>query len=134
MNINIKPAKTRLRQIVRFPQMLLWAFVMESIETKKMLHTYLRQGGGKLLFINSSKMPSAEELQEAHKQLRDIPRFLPFFVIVVVPAPGVTEGYALLAITLEKWLGQRFSILPSHFRKVFQKEKVEEPEEEVLKP
>lgn len=114
--------------------MLLWAFVMESIETKKMLHTYLRQGGGKLLFINSSKMPSAEELQEAHKQLRDIPRFLPFFVIVVVPAPGVTEGYALLAITLEKWLGQRFSILPSHFRKVFQKEKLEEPEEEVLKP
>jgi hypothetical protein len=134
MNINIQPTKTRLRQIVRFPQMLLWAFVMEGIETKKMLHTYLRQGGGKLLFINSSKMPSAEELQEAHKQLRDIPRFLPFFVFVVVPAPGVTEGYALLAITLEKWLGQRFTILPNQFRKVFQKEKEVETKEEILEP
>ncbi len=134
MNINIKPTKTRLRQIVRFPRLLLWAFVMEGIETKKMLHTYLRQGGGKLLFINSSKMPSAQELKEAHAQLRDIPRFLPFFVIVVVPAPGVTEGYALLAITLEKWLGQRFRILPSHLRKVFQKENEAEPKAEILEP
>lgn len=126
MNVNIKPTYPRLRQIVRFPRMLLWAFVMEGIETKRMLHTYLRQGSGKLLFTNSQKMPTAEELQEAHAQLRDIPRFLPFFVIVVVPAPGVTEGYALLAITLERWLGERVSLLPSHFRKIFQKEKVAE--------
>jgi hypothetical protein len=123
--MNITPTNPRLRQIVRFPQLLLWAFVMEGIETKRMLHTYLRQGGGKLLMLKSDHMPSAEELKAAHEQLKDIPRFLPFFVIVVVPAPGVTEGYALLAITLEKWLGQRVSILPSHFRKIFQKEKKE---------
>ena len=67
------------------------------------------------------RIPSEEELQKAKEQLRDIPRFLPFFVIIVVPAPGVTEGYALLAITLERWLGQRISLLPSQLRKVFQK-------------
>lgn len=115
-----RPINPRLRQIVRFPRILLWAFVLEGIETKKMLHTYLRQGGGKLLLVTRKDMPSEKELKDAHEQLKDIPRFLPFFVIIIVPAPGVTEGYALLAITLEKWLGQRVRLLPNHIRNAFQ--------------
>ncbi|MCB0577445.1 MAG: hypothetical protein KDC61_22990, partial [Saprospiraceae bacterium] len=45
-------------------------------------------------------------------------RFLPFFIVVVVPMPGVTEGYTLLAVTLEKWLGEKFRFLPSRLSKV----------------
>jgi len=115
--------RTQFKRIIRFPRMLLWALFMESVETKQMVHTYARHGAGKLLLISKHKQPTKEELQQAHKQLRDIPRFLPFFVIIAVPAPGVTEGYALLAITLERWLGERISLLPSHLRDVFRKEK-----------
>jgi hypothetical protein len=59
--------------------------------------------------------------------LKDIPRFLPFFIVVIVPAPGVTEGYALLAVTLEKWLGRRISLLPSQFRKAFANKQTPSP-------
>lgn len=111
--------RTQFRRIIRFPRMLLWAFFLESMETKQMLHTYARYGRGKLLFFTKTNEPSPEELQQAREQLKDIPRFLPFFVVIAVPAPGVTEGYALLAITLEKWLGHRISLLPSHFRAIF---------------
>ena len=112
------PIRTHFRRIIRFPRMMLWAFLMEGIETKQMLHVYARYGRGKLLFFTKTNDPTPEELQKAKEQLKDIPRFLPFFIVVVVPAPGVTEGYALLAITLEKWLGRRISLLPSQFRKV----------------
>jgi len=112
------PIRTHFRRIIRFPRMMLWAFLMEGVETKQMLHVYARYGRGKLLFFTKTNDPTPEELKKAKEQLKDIPRFLPFFIVVVVPAPGVTEGYALLAITLEKWLGRRISLLPSQFRKV----------------
>lgn len=121
--------RTQFKRIIRFPRMLLWALFMEGVETKQMVHTYARHHAGRLLLISKSQRPTKEELQQARQQLRDIPRFLPFFVIIVVPAPGVTEGYALLAITLERWLGERISLLPSHLRKVFQKEKNNDPPE-----
>lgn len=111
--------RTQFRRVIRFPRMMLWAFLMEGLETKHMVHVYARYGRGKL-FFSKTNQPTPEELQRAKEQLKDIPRFLPFFIIVMVPAPGVTEGYALLAITLEKWLGKRISLLPSQFRKMFQ--------------
>lgn len=118
--------RTQFRRLIRFPRMLLWALFLEGIETKQMLHTYARHGAGKLLLISKHRQPTELELQQAKEQLKDIPRFLPFFVIIVVPAPGITEGYALLAITLEKWLGQRISLLPNQLRLVFQNKKVED--------
>jgi len=121
--------RTQFRRIIRFPRMLLWALFLEGVETKQMMQTYARHGAGKLLLLSKHKQPTAEELQKAKEQLRDIPRFLPFFVIIVVPAPGLTEGYALLAITLERWLGQRISLLPTQLRKVFQKNAGDTPEQ-----
>jgi hypothetical protein len=118
--------RTQFRRIIRFPRMLLWALFLEGVETKQMVHVYIRHGAGKLLLLSKNKQPTAAEMQKAKEQLRDIPRFLPFFVIIIVPAPGVTEGYALLAVTLERWLGQRISLLPSQIRKVFQAEKTPE--------
>lgn len=120
--------RTQFRRVIRFPQMMLWAFLMEGIETKRMLHVYARYGRGKLLFFTKTNQPTPEELLQAKEQLKDIPRFLPFFMIIMVPAPGVTEGYALLAVTLEKWLGQRISLLPSQFRKVLQKNPARKPD------
>lgn len=91
--------------------------MLEGKETKQMLHAFLREGRGRLLVSFKSKNPSPEELKKAVEQLKDLPRFLPFFIIVVVPVPGVTESYTLLAITLEKWLGHKFRLLPSEISK-----------------
>lgn len=116
----------KLREIIRMPRRLLWALVMEGKETTQMLKTFARHGSGKLRLIPAHRHPTPEELREAVAQLKDIPRFLPFFVILVVPVPGVTEGYAVVAVTLEKWLGQKIRLLPSQFRHIFHREKKEE--------
>ena len=110
-----------LRNVIQVPRMLLWAFLMEGVETKKMVRTFVRKGKSHVLVSTASETPTEEELQEAISQLKDLPKFLPFFVFITVPVPGMTESYVLLAFTLEKWLGRRFSLLPSQFRKVFQK-------------
>lgn len=115
----MKPA-FKLRKVIRYQQRVFWALLLEGVETKQMLHTFLRAGRGRLLLSFKSKNPSPEELKQAVEQLKDLPRFLPFFVMVVVPLPGVTEGYALLAITLEKWLGHKFRLLPSEISKAVQ--------------
>lgn len=115
----------KLREIIRLPRRLLWALVMEGKETTQMLKVFARHGSGKLRLTPAHRHPTPEELRTAVEQLKDIPRFLPFFVIIVVPLPGVTEGYALAAVTLEKWLGQKIRLLPSQFRHVLHSEKKE---------
>lgn len=108
----------KFREVIKLPRRMLWALVMEGVETSRMVQVYARHGTGKLRIIPKHKKPTPEELREASEQLKDIPRFLPFFVVVAVPVPGVTEGYALVAITLEKWLGHKFRLLPSQFREI----------------
>lgn len=107
--------------LLRIPQRLLWAFVTESQETKDMMLTFLRQGKRIVIRNGSEDGPTEEEIKAALEQLKDIPRMLPFLVVTVVPAPGITEGYVLLVLTLEKWLGQKIRLLPSSFRRLFQK-------------
>ncbi len=109
----------KLREIIRLPQRTVWALVMEGVDTTKMLQVFGRHGTGKLKLTPAHRHPTPEELEEALEQLKDIPRFLPFFVVVLVPVPGVTEGYALVALTLEKWLGHKFKLLPSRFRDIW---------------
>ncbi len=92
---------------------------MEGVDTTKMLQVFGRHGSGKLRLTPAHRHPTPAELEEALEQLKDIPRFLPFFVVVLVPVPGVTEGYALVALTLEKWLGHKFKFLPSRFRDIW---------------
>ncbi len=118
-----KATASHLRRAARVPRMMLWAFMMESIETKNMVRTFVKQGKGHLLLSKQSEPPTEEEIRLAMEQLKDLPKFLPFFVFIAVPVPGVTESYVLLAVSLEKWLGQKFSILPSHFRDIFKKKK-----------
>lgn len=123
-----KKTADQLRRVTRVPRMMLWAFLMEGIETKNMVRTFVKQGKGQLLLSKESEPPTEQEIREALEQLKDLPKFLPFFVFITVPVPGVTEGYVLLAITLEKYLGEKFSLLPSHFKQVFQKSKQAEAE------
>lgn len=122
-----KATSSRLRRAAKVPRMMFWAFMMEGIETKNMVRTFVKQGRGQLLLSKEHEPPTEEEIREAMEQLKDLPKFLPFFVFIAVPVPGVTEGYVLLAVSIEKWLGERFSLLPSHFRNVFQKKKQEPP-------
>ena len=108
--------------------------MMESIETKNMVRTFVKQGKGQLLLSKQSEPPTEEEIRIAMEQLKDLPKFLPFFVFIAVPVPGVTESYVLLAVSLEKWMGEKFSLLPSHFRGVFKRKKDEDSEPEPLSP
>lgn len=119
---DVKPSKTsRFHKLIRIPRRMLVAFLMEGVETKQMVHTFMRQGKGRLLGTSASGTPSEEEIKQAIAQFKDLPKFLPFFVIVVAPIPGMAEGYVLLAVTLEKWLGQKVSLLPSNFRNILHK-------------
>lgn len=102
--------------MTKLPRRMIWAMVMEGVETTRMVKVFARHGTGKLKLTKAHRNPTPEELKEAVDQLKDIPRFLPFFVIVVVPVPGITEGYAIVALTLERWLGDRMRLLPSQFR------------------
>jgi hypothetical protein len=122
----------RLRRLSKFPKMMLWAFWMEGVETRQMVQTFARQGRGKIIRSYSGRKPTPEELAQAREQLRDIPKFLPFFICVVVPLPGVTEGYVVMAITLESWLGNKVSLLPSNFRNIFRKNQEESAPEPSL--
>ena len=101
------------------PQRTVWALVMEGVDTTRMLRVFGRHGSGKLRLTPTHRHPTPEELHEALEQLKDIPRFLPFFVVILVPLPGVTEGYAIAALTLEKWLGHKFKFLPSRLRDIW---------------
>ncbi|MBC7774071.1 MAG: hypothetical protein H7246_01430 [Phycisphaerae bacterium] len=115
----------KLREIIKLPRRMFWAMVMEGVETTQMVKVFARQGTGKLRITPAHRNPTPEELREAIEQLKDIPRFLPFFVVVVIPVPGMAEGYALVALTLERWLGDRMKLLPSRFRHLLKPEEKE---------
>lgn len=117
--IKTKTIRTHANKLLKVPQRLLWAFVTEGVETKDMMLTFVKHGRRVVIKNAGENGPSEEELQKALAQLKDLPRMLPFLIITVVPAPGITEGYVVLALTLEKWLGQKISLLPSSFRKLF---------------
>lgn len=115
----------KLREIIRLPKRMLWGLVMEGVETRQMLNVFARHGSGKFRFVRTRRQPTPEELGAALEQLKDIPRFLPFFVVVVVPLPGVIEGYTVIAVTLERWLGQRIRLLPTQFSQILRRDKDE---------
>lgn len=116
-----KATTTQLRKAARVPKLVLNAFWTEGVETRNMVRTFVKQGKGQLLLTKQESAPTEDEIRRAVEQLKDLPRFLPFIVMVSMPVPGVTEGYVLLAVSIEKWLGQKVSLLPSSFRNFFEK-------------
>ncbi len=106
----------KLLALAQLPRQLLWAVVMEGVGTTKMVHTYARQGTGKLRLSPVHRHPTPEELQIAGEQLKDIPRSLLFLLVFLIPVPGFVGGYTLAAISLEKKFGDRIKLIPSRFR------------------
>lgn len=108
----------KLREITRLPRQMLWAVVLEGVDAGRMMNVYARHGSGKLRLTPAHRHPTPEELREAGEQLKDTTRFLPFFVAAIIPVPGVVQGYVLVAVSLEKYLGDNIKLLPTRFRKL----------------
>ncbi|MBK8562044.1 MAG: hypothetical protein IPN76_01475 [Saprospiraceae bacterium] len=121
-----KATASRLRRASRMPRMMLWAFMMEGIETKNMVRTFVKQGKGQLLLSKESAPPTEEEIREAMEQLKDLPKFLPFFVFIAMPIPGVTESYVLLAVSIENGWGT-VQPVAEPFQEHFSKNKQDDP-------
>ncbi len=112
----------KFQQASKLPRRLLWAMLHEGVETGRMMHVFVRYGSGKLSLAPRHRHPSSEELRGAGAQLKDVPRTLLFLVVVLTPIPGFVGGYALLAITAEKWSGNKFKVLPTRLRALLQPE------------
>lgn len=104
------------------------AFKGEYHETRHMIRVYARLLRHRIR-AHRWERPTAEDLTEARAQLRDIPRFLPFLVIIFLPLPGIVELYIVAAIALERLAKGRISLLPSQLRDLFDKAKRELPQE-----
>lgn len=94
---------------------------MEAVETRDMAVVFGRVLGRRLGLNGQQELPSEEEIRAAIEQLKDIPKFLPFFSFIFMPVPGITEMYILLAFSLEKLSGGTISLLPSQVRKAMRK-------------
>lgn len=102
---------------------LMYAAQMEYIETQRMFVTFTQMFRAKLSKNENITPPDELEMEQARQQLLDLPKFLPFLGLVVLPLPGITELYILSALLLERQLNGKVSLLPSQFRKLFSKTK-----------
>ena len=94
---------------------------MEAVETREMAVVFGKILRSRLGIEDKQDLPSEEEIKAALEQLKDIPKFLPFFSLFFMPLPGITEMYILLAISLEKLSKGHISLLPSQLRKVMKR-------------
>ncbi len=102
-----------------------YAAKMEAVETRDMATTFGKLLINRLNLSKNNELPDEYQIREAFNQLKDIPKFLPFFGIVFMPVPGITEAYILLAFSLEKLSGGAISLLPSQISKVVKGEKTQ---------
>lgn len=102
-----------------------YAAKMEAVETRDMAVTFGKLLAGKLRLNKNGEIPTEKEIKEAISQLKDIPKFVPFFSMVFLPVPGITEAYIFLAFSLERLSGGAISLLPSQISKVVRGKKKE---------
>ena len=99
---------------------------MEAVETRDMAVVFGKILRRRLGINGQEELPSEEEIKAAIEQLKDIPKFLPFFSFIFMPVPGITEMYILLAFSLERLSRGTISLLPSQVRKALRKPGEEE--------
>ncbi len=99
---------------------------MEAVETRDMAIVFGKILRRRLGINGQQELPSEEEIKAAIDQLKDIPKFLPFFSFVFMPVPGITEMYILLAFSLERLSRGSISLLPSQVRKAMRRHREEE--------
>lgn len=90
----------------------------ETVEMASIIGKLLK---AQLSKTDPKKLPSEEEIAYALEQIKDLPRFLPFFSIMFMPVPGITELYILLACSIERLTGDNLKLLPSQFSKLVKK-------------
>jgi hypothetical protein len=90
----------------------------EFRETVEMAITFGRLLQHQLGIGKGKKLPSEEEIAQALDQMKDLPKFLPFFSIMFLPVPGITEMYIVLAYTIERLSRDNLRLLPSRFSKM----------------
>ena len=93
----------------------------EYKETVEMANIFGRLLQHRFGLGKSGQLPTEEEIAFALEQLKDLPKFLPFFSILFIPVPGITEMYIVLAYTIERLTGNHIRLLPSHFSKMIKK-------------
>lgn len=116
--------KTRklIKNSIRRFNHLVYAFQMEAIKTQMMLDTYSQVIWCKWANQPVCVHPHASQIQQAKRQLLDLPKFLPFLGVIFLPLPGITELYILVAIAIERQLKGKISLLPEQLKKLLDKE------------
>ena len=94
------------------------ATYLEYEETVDMANTFGLLLQKQLGLGKDQRIPSEEEIAFAFEQLKDIPKFLPFFSMIFVPVPGITELYILTAYSIERLSGNSIRLLPSNFSRM----------------
>ncbi|KGE87482.1 MAG: TerB family tellurite resistance protein [Phaeodactylibacter xiamenensis] len=98
---------------------------MEAVETREMAITLSRLLRRKFRPHGDTPLPSEQEIKAAIEQLKDLPRFLPFFSLIFMPVPGITELYIVTALSLERFSKGKISLLPSQLRQLSKREEEE---------
>lgn len=92
------------------------AFKQEGTETSDMISVFNRQLRNKLNLKTRKDMPTKEEMDEALNQLKDIPKLLPFaLVMLATPIPGSSTLYTVFAYFLKKRSNGKINLLPDSF-------------------
>lgn len=91
------------------------AFVLESKDIKDMSHTFSILLMEKLNIKHRHDIPTPEEVKEAIKQLKDVPKIMPFCALLLMPIPFGLTSYTLIAFILHKISGGQVNILPDKF-------------------
>lgn len=102
---------------------------MEAVETRDMAVTLSRLLQRRFRPNSDTPIPNEAEIKAAMEQLKDLPRFLPFFSLMFMPVPGITELYILTALGLERYSQGKISLLPSQLRQLSKQDDDEESDQ-----
>lgn len=94
---------------------LIRAFYLEGKDFRDMSNTFSILLMEKLNIKHRYDIPTEEEVQEAIKQLKDVPKIMPFVALLIVPIPGAMMSYTLLSFLLHKASNGQVNILPDKF-------------------
>lgn len=114
----------------RYAKNILKAFRSEANQTSDMIGVFNRQLRTKLNLKNRKGNPSPEEIKEALKQLKDVPKLAPYAIILLTsPIPFSSTMYTALAFNLMKVSKGKINLLPDSFEGVFDSDSEEGDEE-----
>ena len=110
----------KVKEATRLTKKLLKAVRAEGQETLDMLQIFARELRHRLHLDSREDEPTDEEIRSALEQLKQVPKFAPYAIILLVsPIPFGSLFYTLFALKLNKLTNGKINILPKTFRRVF---------------